>query len=79
MANDRGSCGPHEELSKTTAFRLTRCNCGTVHLHFLKGGVTVQLTDTTLAELVNAATAAQRKVEATEVDPSRVLSPVPTN
>jgi len=79
MANDRGACGPHEELARTTGFRLTRCSCGTVHLHVTKSGVTLQLSETSLAELVNAATAAQRKVEAVLVDPARVHSPLPTN
>jgi hypothetical protein len=79
MANDRGSCGSHEELARTTGFRLTRCACGTVHLHVTKAGVTVQLSDTQLAELVNVATAAQRKVEAVVADPSRVPSSTPSN
>jgi hypothetical protein len=77
MGKDRASCGRHEELARTTDFRITRCTCGTVHLHVTKGGVTLQLSDTMLAELVNAATAAQRKVEAAIVDPVR--SSVPTN
>jgi hypothetical protein len=74
MGKDRASCGNHEELARTTDFRLTRCNCGTVHLHMSKGGVTVQLSDTMLAELVNVATAAQRKVESLVVDPARLPS-----
>jgi len=79
MANDRGSCGSHEELARTTSFRLTRCACGTVHLHMSKSGVTVQLSDTQLAELVNATTAAARKVETVVVDPARMPSSAPTN
>jgi hypothetical protein len=79
MANDRGSCGSHEELARTTSFRLTRCACGAVHIQFVKGGVTVQISDTQLAELVNVASAAQRKVEAVVVDPSRMPSSAPTN
>jgi hypothetical protein len=79
MANERGSCGPHEDLARTTGFRLTRCACGTVHLHVAKAGVTVQLSETQLAELVNAATAAQRKVETVVADPARVRSSAPTN
>jgi hypothetical protein len=79
MANERPACGQHEELAKTTGFRLTRCNCGTVHLHIVKGGVTLQLTDTTLAELVNVATAAQRKVEGAAAAPVRFPSSAPTN
>ncbi len=71
MANERASCGNHVELARTTDYRITRCACGTVHLHMSKGGVTVQLSDTSLAELVNVATAAQRKVESMVVDPTR--------
>ncbi len=79
MPNDRPGCGRHEELARTTDFRITRCGCGTVHLHMSKGGVTVQLTETMLAELVNAATAAQRKVEARGASPGRMPSSSPTN
>ncbi len=50
-----------------------------VHLHMLKGGVTIQLSETVLAELVNVATAAQRKVEAFAIDPARHPSAAPTN
>ncbi len=79
MGKDRASCGQHEELARTTDFRLTRCACGTVHLHVVKGGVTLQLTDTMLAELVNVASAAHRKVEASTVDPARHTPSAPTN
>ena len=79
MGKDRASCGSHEELARTTDFRLTRCACGTVHLHMVKGGVTLQLTETMLAELVNVSTAAHRKVETlTAAEPARAPS-VPTN
>ena len=77
MGKDRMACGTHEELARTTDFRLTRCPCGTVHLHMNKGGVTVQLTDTTLAELVNATTAAQRKLETSVADVPRHPSTPP--
>ncbi len=78
MGRDSGSCGQHDELARTTDFRVTRCTCGTVHLHIAKRGVTVQLTDTMLAELVNVASAAQRKVEALEETAVRFPS-APTN
>ncbi len=79
MTKDRASCGQHEELARTTDFRLTRCACGTVHLHVVKGGVTLQLTDTMLAELVNVSAAAYRKVEAVTADPARHTPAAPTN
>jgi hypothetical protein len=51
-----------------------------VHLHLNKAGVTVQLTETMLAELVNATSIAQRKVEGRPADPVRSPSPsTPTN
>jgi hypothetical protein len=63
MVNERAGCGDREELARTSNFNLSRCSCGTVHLHMVKAGVTVQLADTMLAELVNVASAAQRTVE----------------
>jgi hypothetical protein len=79
MANEHRSCGTHEELARTTSFRLTRCPCGAVHIQFVKGGVTVQISETQLAELVNVATAAQRKVEVIVESVSRTPSSFPTN
>jgi hypothetical protein len=79
MGSDRPSCGLHEELARTTNFRLTRCTCGTVHLHLAKAGVTVQLADTMLAELVNVATAAHRKAGTYDVTPSSYPAAAPTN
>jgi len=79
MGNDRASCGRHEELARTSSFRVTRCPCGTVHLHMVKGGVTVQLGEGMLPELVNAATAANRKVETFEAEAARSPSSTPSN
>jgi len=76
MADSTRPCGNHEELAKTAGFRISRCACGTVHLHVVKSGVTLQLSETSLAELVNVATAAQRKADASELDPTR--HPVPS-
>jgi hypothetical protein len=56
-------CGPHSELAKTTQFRITQCPCGTVHMHFARPGVTLQLDPDCVAELVNVATAASRKLD----------------
>ena len=36
-------CGTHTELAKTEGARITRCACGTIHLHLSRSGVSVQL------------------------------------
>jgi hypothetical protein len=77
--SDDNRCGNHEELAKTAGFRISRCACGTVHLHVVKSGVTLQLSATSLAELVNAATVAHRKTEAAELDPARHPASSPAN
>lgn len=56
-------CGPHSELAKTTEFRITQCPCGTVHMHVVRSGVTLQLDPDSVAELVNVATAAYRRLD----------------
>jgi hypothetical protein len=37
------ACGQHTELSSNSAVRVTRCSCGTVHVHFLASGVTMKM------------------------------------
>jgi hypothetical protein len=69
-------CGPHSELAKTTEFRITQCPCGTVHMHIARSGVTLQLEPSSIAELVNVATAAHRKLEVGEEDAGR--APIPS-
>ena len=67
MAQSR--CGKHTELSTNAQCRVTRCPCGTIHVH-MRSGVTVQLPTevfkTTAAALM---TAVDRLVEAEEAEP----------
>jgi hypothetical protein len=41
-------CGQHVELASTSAVRITRCACGTVHLTLVASGVTVRLSSESL-------------------------------
>ncbi len=66
MRSGARPCGPHSELAKTTQFRITQCPCGTVHMHVSRSGVTLQLERECIAELVNVATAAYRKLDVGE-------------
>jgi hypothetical protein len=62
------ACGSHSELARTTAYRITRCACGMVHLHFARLGVTVQVPADGVAELLNAVSIASRKIEASSAN-----------
>ena len=48
---DGKRCGVHTELSTSPAAKITRCGCGTVHLHILRSGVTLQLSAEQFAEV----------------------------
>ena len=37
------ACGQHTELASNSAVRVTRCSCGTVHVHFLTSGLTMRM------------------------------------
>jgi hypothetical protein len=36
-------CGPHTELINNGTVRVSRCNCGTVHMTMIPSGVTMRL------------------------------------
>lgn len=36
-------CGPHTELINNGTVRVSRCNCGTVHMTMIPTGVTMRL------------------------------------
>jgi hypothetical protein len=59
----RTACGPRTELAKNDGVRITRCSCGTIHLHIARSGVTLQLTEEGFAELARASNEALRDVE----------------
>jgi hypothetical protein len=43
--------------------RITRCACGTIHLHIARSGVTLQLSEEGFADLARASGEALRDVE----------------
>ncbi len=49
--NEKKKCGPHTELASNPAARITRCGCGTIHLHIARSGVTLQLSRGQFAEV----------------------------
>lgn len=59
-------CGPHVELSTNDAARVTRCTCGTVHVHLNAQGLTVRLAPEQLRHVSNALSAAQRLIDLTD-------------
>ena len=59
----RTACGPRTELAKNDGVRITRCSCGTIHLHIARSGVTLQLTEEGFADLARASNEALRDVD----------------
>ena len=59
-------CGPHVELSTNDASRVTRCTCGTVHVHLNAQGLTMRFTPEQLRHVSNALSAAQRLIDLTD-------------
>ena len=47
-------CGPHVDIAKNDGARIARCPCGTVHVHMLRSGVSVQLDAAAFAEIAEA-------------------------
>jgi hypothetical protein len=74
MRTSEKPCGPHSELAKTTEFRMTQCPCGTVHMHVSRAGVTLQLDPSSVAELVNVATAACRRLDVGELAEGSIVT-----
>jgi len=54
MDRPQAACGPHAEIVRTDALRISRCPCGTVHVHFAHNGLTVQLSPEHFAEAAQA-------------------------
>ncbi len=59
-------CGPHVELSTNDAARVTRCTCGTIHVHLNAQGLTFRLAPDQLRHVANAVSAAQRLIDLTD-------------
>ena len=71
MSDSKPACGPHEEIVRTEAVRITRCACGTIHLTLQRSGVTVQLASEQFGEVVQALTLARTILEPREQSNSR--------
>jgi hypothetical protein len=56
-------CGPHVELSSNDAARVTRCTCGTIHVHFHANGLTVRFAPEQFRHVANALGAGQRLID----------------
>jgi hypothetical protein len=61
--SSKKSCGPHVELSSTPHARITRCPCGTVHLHLSNQGLTLRIDDDALRGVGDAFGAALRLLD----------------
>lgn len=62
------SCGPHVELTSNPAVRVTRCSCGTVHVHLKASGVSLQIDETQLRHVANGLAGATRLLDAAEAE-----------
>jgi hypothetical protein len=68
------ACGPHSELVRTDSVRITRCSCGTVHVHLLRNGTTVQIAPEYFAEIAQAMSLARTVMQGSSA-PEAVLQP----
>jgi hypothetical protein len=59
----KNSCGPHTELTANNAVRVTRCNCGTVHVSLLHSGVTVRMSADAFRNVALGLSAASDRLE----------------
>jgi hypothetical protein len=67
MSDSRSKrCGPHLELSANDAARVTRCTCGTLHVHLHGQGITLRMPADAFRHVANAISAAQRLVDMTD-------------
>jgi hypothetical protein len=59
-------CGLHVVVASSPAARVTRCACGTVHVHFARPRMTLTMHMEELRHLGNALSAAARMIDAAE-------------
>ena len=59
-------CGQHIELSSNDQARITRCTCGTIHVHLHAQGLTLRMAPEHFRHVSNAVTAAQRLIDVTD-------------
>jgi hypothetical protein len=56
-------CGPHVDVAKNDGARIARCPCGTVHVHMLRSGVSVQLDANAFGEIADAVRTAHEALD----------------
>ncbi|GAC1353313.1 MAG: hypothetical protein NVS3B20_17040 [Polyangiales bacterium] len=56
-------CGSHVELAANKAARITRCACGTLHVHLHAQGLSLRLDESSLRHVANAMSGALRLVD----------------
>jgi hypothetical protein len=71
MKTPKPECGPTVDIVRTEGVRVARCPCGTVHLTFLRTGVTVQLSAEYFGEVAQALSFSRSIVEAPAEPQSR--------
>jgi hypothetical protein len=76
MDESNSTCGPHTEIVKTEGMRITRCTCGTIHVTFVRNGLTVQLGAAQFAEAAQALALAKTVMSGGEPVPHPVSQPV---
>lgn len=59
-------CGPQIELSSNDAARVTRCTCGTIHVHFNAQGISARFAPEQFRHIANALAAGQRLIDLTD-------------
>jgi hypothetical protein len=64
----RSKCGPHVELVANDAARVTRCTCGTLHVHVHANGVTLRLSPDSFRHVANALGAAANLLSLTDAE-----------
>jgi hypothetical protein len=57
------NCGPHTELVSSNTVRVTRCNCGTVHVTMIASGVTVRMNAETFRNVASALKLAVERID----------------
>ncbi len=73
----RSSCGAHVTLSDNDEARVTRCPCGTVHVHVRSSGVTIQVRDDRFQKVWLAVMCAIAKLDdVTRLAAARVGEPI---
>lgn len=59
----KSACGPHTEILSNNAVKVTRCNCGTVHVTLVASGVTVRMPADQFRNIATGLRTAAEKLE----------------